>query len=404
MDMPVSDPSADRELIHHPVAAWLIAHREGRLDLAGLLAGLSQRLCEGGLPILRAVLGVRSMHPEVAGTNLMWSRGEVEIQQLSRGYAMFGSPMYVNSPIRLIHEGANVIRRRLDVGEEALEWPVLLDLKQMGASDYVCFAIEQTGPQRDWISFSTDRPGGFQPDDIALLEQLLPLVALRVELESRYEAMETLLQTYLGEAAATRVLGGAVRRGEVVPIRAAVLLSDLRGFTAAVDRLPPEQVIDYLDDYFELITRPIENAGGTVLKFIGDAVLAIFDADAGEEAACANALEAAKRSLSTARQVNPARIDLGLPAIRLGVALHFGDLAFGNVGARDRLDFTVVGPAVNEITRIEKLCKAIGRPLLVSSTFAGVLDSPQLTSVGFHPLRGLSEPQEIFGLLEEQPR
>ncbi len=398
MDKSVSQGPGDDALNRHPIAAWLIAHQEGRLSLSDLLDGLSQRLCAHGVPVLRAVLGVRSMHPEMIGSNLLWRRDGSSIERLSRGYALFGSPTYLNSPVRLIHEGTNAIRRRLDTPEAAAEWPVLQDLKDIGGTDYVCFAIIQTGPQRDWISFATDRPGGFQPEDIALLEDLLPLVALRVELETRYEAMETLLQTYLGESAATRVLGGAVRRGEVSEIRAAVLLSDLRGFTATADRLPPEQVVEFLDDYFEMVTRPIEDAGGTVLKFIGDAVLAIFDADAGAEAACANALEAAKRALTTARRTNPTRVDLGLPAIRHGVALHFGELAFGNVGARDRLDFTVVGPAVNEITRIQALCKAIGRPLLVSDAFARVLDSPQLTSVGFHPLRGLKEPQEIFGL------
>jgi adenylate cyclase len=250
----------------------------------------------------------------------------------------------------------------------------------------------------DYISWTTDRPGGFTTGQLTLLYDLLPLIALRVELATAYDATATLLATYLGRAAARRVLDGRVRRAQVESLHAAVFYADLRGFTALADQLPPEQVIDMLDDYLELVARPIDDRGGEILKFMGDGVLAIFEAAADPAGACLRALEAARQAQAALAARSGERVAAGLPGLAAGIGLHFGDVQFGNIGARDRLDFTVIGRAVNEVTRVEDLCKSVGQPALATAAFVAQLPpgATAMRSLGLHRLRGVAEPQEIF--------
>jgi adenylate cyclase len=249
----------------------------------------------------------------------------------------------------------------------------------------------------DFISWATDRPGGFATPQLTLLYDLLPLIALRIELASAYEATRTLLTTYLGREPARRVLSGSVRRQSVETIRAAVLVSDLQGFTRLADRLPADQVVRLLDDYFDCMAEAIENHGGEVLKFIGDGLLAMFEAQ-DERDACGRALQAGCAALDKLAEMNAKRAAQGMPTIRVGVGLHLGDVQYGNIGARERLDFTVIGPAVNEASRVERLTRVLERPLLATAAFARAAAGCPLVSLGFHVLRGVAEPREIFAL------
>jgi adenylate cyclase len=393
-DVPVYEPGWSR----HPIAAWLVEHGGRRLDLGQLLEGLCERLAAAGVPLRRVNIGVASPHPEIMGRNVLWERGGAGIVQVDRRYGIQTSPFYLASPVKLLREGAGAIRRRLTGPGVVRDFPVLDDLIAIGCTDYVIMPIRRTQGRVDFVSWTTDAPDGFTNAQLTLLYDLLPLLSLRVELETAYEATATLLTTYLGREPAKRVLAGKVRRGQVETIRAAIWVSDLRGFTALSDRLPPEQLIELLDSYFETVARPIEAGGGEILKFIGDGLLSIFPARDDPRAACRAALAVAREVQDLLARMNLDRADQRIPGIACGIGLHLGDVQFGNIGARDRLDFTVVGRAVNEVTRVESLCRVLSRPILATAPFAEALGREGLVSVGFHALRGVREPREIFGL------
>ncbi|MBM3492626.1 MAG: adenylate/guanylate cyclase domain-containing protein [Alphaproteobacteria bacterium] len=218
------------------------------------------------------------MHPEVFVRNFEWRTSDQAVTRIERDYSVRGSAMYLNSRVKLIHDSEAAYRRRLVGPAEDLEFPVLREFQADGHSDYLLLNLRHCGGAVNFISFLTDRPGGFSTAELALLHDLLPLLALRVELFSAQESTRTLLTTYLGREPARRVLAGAVRRNQVESIRAAVWFSDLRGFTLLSDRLPAAEVIALLDEYFELVGGLIEQRGGEVLKFLGDGVLGMFDA------------------------------------------------------------------------------------------------------------------------------
>ncbi len=382
----------------HPVATWLVEHGGKVQRLDRLLGALCERLAASGIPLWRSVVGVRSAHPEVAARSVVWQRGNEGAISRDFSYTSRDEDVYLKSPVKLIHDGAGAIRRRLEGPDAARDFPILDELVAAGATDYVIMPIVHTTGRIDFISWTTDRPGGFSGHELTLLYDLLPLIALRVEIEAAYDATRTLLETYLGHEPARRVLGGRVRRGQIETIRAVVLVSDVRGFTALSDRLEPRQVIELLDSYFEVAARPIEEHEGEILKFIGDGLLAIFGIGDDASAACNTALDAAFGILDGLDAVNAERARAGQPEIRCGVGLHVGDVQYGNIGARDRLDFTVIGRAVNEASRVESLCKVLDRRVLATAPFARLAENPALFSVGFHALRGVREPREIFGV------
>lgn len=379
-----------------PVASWLVEHGGESRDLATLLRGLCLKLVEQGLSLARVHMGIRSTHPEIMGRTVIWRRGSEATTQIDHGYGQLLSSTYQDSPIRLIHEGAGAFRRRLEGPDVVHDFPVLDDLIAQGFTDYVIMPLTFSSGQISYISWATDRSGGFTVGELTQLYDLLPLLALRVEIETTRQNMQILLTTYLGREPARRVLAGGVRRGQVESIRAAIWISDLRAFTRLSDRVPIRQVVAILNDYFDVIARAVEDHGGEILKFIGDGILAIFNAGPTSRDDCRNALAAAQAALARLHSDNAERSAEGLPEILTGIGLHLGDLVYGNIGSRDRLDFTVIGPAVNEAGRVETLCKVLGRPLLVSASFAETVGVEGLQSLGFHVLRGVSTPREIF--------
>ena len=388
--------SAHPSWASNPIASWLVQHGGRPSDLAARLSGLCLGLVAQGLTLRRVHVGIRSTHPEVAARTVIWERGSEGTTLIDHGYGLQLSEDYLNSPVRLIHEGAGAFRRRLEGPEVVRDFPVLDDLIAQGCTDYVIMPLTFSSGQANFISWATDRPGGFTVGELTLLYDLLPLIALRVEIETTRQNMQTLLTTYLGREPARRVLAGSVRRGQVESIRAAIWISDLRAFTRLSDRVPIRQVVAILNDYFEVIARAVEAHGGEILKFTGDGILAIFNAGPSSREDCESALAAAREALARLESDNAERSAEGLPEILTGIGLHLGDLVFGNIGSRDRLDFTVIGPAVNETGRVETLCKVLERPLLVSASFAEAVGTDGLQSLGFHVLRGVSTPREIF--------
>ena len=254
---------------------------------------------------------------------------------------------------------------------------------------------------RSLLARCCNRPGGFSDEHIAALRQLVPVFALAAKAPTMGAVFHGLLAAYLGQDPAGRVLSGTVQRGEVQGVEAVLFFTDLRGFTALADTLPGRDLIGLLDDCFDCMVRPVTARGGEVLKFLGDGLLAIFRIEDKPRAeTCAAALEAGKEALVLMATLAETRRARSLPTPDLDIALHVGDVNYGNVGANARLDFTVIGPAVNEASRIERLCDELDRHLVMSQSFARAADASrhELVSLGRHRLRGVREETELFGL------
>lgn len=375
------------------IVAWIAEGGRSEEPLDAFATGLAERIVAIGVPLCRLSISFRTLHPEVWVTNAGWKRvGGARI--LSRYHEDQTSSEYLGSTVQAIHGGSGPIRQRLEVPAAEIPFPQLRGLAAEGATDYVIHPVVLRGGIRTFVSFATDRPDGFLPAQLEALAALMPVLGLRVELVSSYLATSSLLTTYLGANAARRVLQGDFRRGEGHEISALIYYCDLRGFTALADARPPRDVVRLLDTYFDCVAGPVEERGGEVLKFIGDAVLAILPVgDDGPAAAAALALEAAEASFGEMQ----ARLG-SEDALAFGIALHLGPVMYGNIGTRERLDFTVIGPAVNEASRVESLCKELGVPLLITDKVAAAAARDDLVSLGRHSLRGVREPRELFTL------
>jgi adenylate cyclase len=394
-NIPSIRPQRAPKLVLPPVTDWLM--REGRLIENGpeLFVEMSERLAASGIPLTRATLHARVLHPQLLGFNYLWRKGEpLEIFQREHGIELTDS--FLLSPIRVIMEGAAGLRRRLDLPNPHLDFPILEELKAEGYTDYVAMGLDESVGHRTVLSWATDRPGGFSTEDLATLYDLLPFLSLIVEVKKLARTAANLLDVYLGPLSGQRVLHGSIKRGELETIHAALWYCDMRGFTPLSDNLPAAEVILLLNEFFEAMAQPVIARGGEVLKFIGDAMLAIFPLDPiiGNNGICA-AIEAASEALHNLRQLNERLAAEGRRTLRCGIALHIGDVGYGNIGAPSRLDFTVIGPAVNKVARIEAQTKRVDHPLLVSADFARLCTYP-LVSLGWHALRGIAEPEELF--------
>jgi adenylate cyclase len=358
---------------------------------------LCWRLVGDGVPLWRATLYIGTLHPLIRGVGARWFRQLKVIEEFRVLHGWDATDEYLLSPIRATIERGTPFRRRLE--EETPEYPLLSKLRKAGATDYFALALNRTFRLFPVAAWSTDQPGGFSDADIAALESINPALAAIAETRAVRRISANLLDTYFGPQAGRRILAGQIRRAEGERLRAVIMMTDLRDFTGLSDRLPGDEVIELLDDYFDALATPIEERKGEVLKFIGDGMLAIFPAadDDDFSTSSVRALEAATEGLKRLDAVNQARRAAGRGELRTGIGLHLGEVIFGNVGAAGRLDFTVIGPAVNLASRIEDLTKRLFRPMLFSRAFARVCPRP-LVSLGFQPVRGLNDPEEVFGL------
>lgn len=367
------------------ISGWLISAESREGDLSLVIAELARRLSAEGLPLWRMHVPVLATHPEVLARSVRWSRdggAQVGISQRE----VLANPAYVGSPVEaILQKGLARVHARLERGE--IPYPQLRELRDQGGTDYAAFALELSGGRRSLLSFSTDATGGFRDDQLQAVEAILPALAIRLELESTRFSSETLLEIYLGRNAATRVLAGDFQRGTGQVIHAAIWLCDLRGFTSLADRLPLKALVPVLDGYFEAVAAPIERSGGEILKFIGDSILAVFPTGADAPDACRRAAAAATESIEHFA---------GHADLKIGVAVNLGDVMYGNVGAKGRLDFTVIGPAVNEAARMESMCKELQTPLVVSESVAQHLADAH--PLGSHALRGVTAPRRLFTL------
>jgi adenylate cyclase len=385
-----------------PIAAWLLD--EGRrIGTPGeLLTALCERLVARGLPIERVGLHISTLHPQVRGTRILWQRAGGLMADVHYGRDDSAiDEAYRKSPLYVVHETGQSIRQKLDGSETISDYAILAELQAEGMTDYLATPLPFSSGVLQVATWASRRPGGFGDSDIATIEDLLPALCAVIETHEQRRMLRTLLETYLGQQAGQRVLNGTIRRGDGETIAAALWYCDLRGFTAMSEDLPREDVIALLNEYFECMAGPVHAEGGEVLKFIGDAILAVFPIadDLDRDRACRTALGAAEEALTDLARLNDRRRAAGKSILEVGIGLHTGAVTYGNIGAPGRLDFTVIGPAVNLVTRIEELCPLLRRSLLASARFASPCGS-KLVALGRHRLKGIAAPQDIFALPE----
>jgi adenylate cyclase len=382
---------------------WLVREAAGQPYFDNIFGELCERLLADGLPLDRATLHVRTLHPQFVGARVLWRPGigELEIARLS--HTEIDDPRFRHNPIRALYEGAEGIRRRFGLAQPEAggeEYAIYEDLRAEGFTDYVALPMVFTDGKRHACTWATKHPGGFATEHLVRISDLLPVLAMATEIRLNRRIAKNLLNTYVGSRAGERVLAGDILRGSGSAVRAAIWNCDLRSFTAISEHWPQAGVIEALNEYFDAMGAPVERHGGEILKFIGDGMLAVFPLE-GEDA-CVRALRAAVEARRAMAELNGRRVARGAEPLGYGLALHVGEVMYGNIGTTDRLDFTVIGPAVNATSRLEGLTKVVGRKVLLSSTFAYMCGcSPEfLEPLGSFPLRGVGEPLGVFALVE----
>jgi adenylate cyclase len=377
------------------IARWIVEEPYGDDDSTAFARALAERLRAAGVPLWRLRYALMTMHPEVLWRSVLW-RADGGVAVVDQPHARLEDAFYTASPVAVVRASRAPLRVRLGPGE--LPFALCTELRDQGGTDFYAQPLPFANGQVGYATFVTDSPAGFDDEAIALLEGTRPFLARRIELESAYYATRALLEVYLGRNAARRVLAGEFQRGRGELIDAAIWFSDVRGFTQLSDRTPPARVVEILDGHFDAIAGAVSDSGGEVLKFIGDAVLAIFPLGADPRDACRRALAAARRAFAALARVNEALAARGDAPVEVGIALHRGPVMYGNIGARDRLDFTVISSAVNEASRLESLCKPLGTRIALSAAFVETGEIADVVDLGEHTLRGVREPLRVFTL------
>lgn len=385
------------------IAEWLVDGARSAVAPQDVLSELCDRLGDLGIPLWRAAVFVRTLHPNVTGRRFLW-RVESGVAVGELAYERLVTSEFTESPVSAVYASGAALRRRIANPAEAADFEVLRGLHDQGATDYLASPLPFTDGSTHVATWATRRPGGFTEGDIAALEAVAAPLARVAEIRALRRTAGTLLDTYVGTHAGARILSGKIRRGDTEAIRAAIWLSDMRGFTAVADRLPPSVLIALLNRYFDCQVPAILERGGEVLKFMGDGLLAIFPlrAERDVNGVCDDALAAARDARGRVGELAAATGVDGVTDVRFGLALHVGEVLYGNIGSGNRLDFTCIGPAVNLAARLEKLAGQLGRSVTASSEFAAHCASP-LAPLGLYPLAGFPVPQSVYGLLDETP-
>ncbi|WP_339028309.1 adenylate/guanylate cyclase domain-containing protein [Bradyrhizobium symbiodeficiens] len=378
------------------VIDWLTNGTRDERFIDNIFAQMCIRLQQAGIPLKRATLHVQINHPQWLGARMIWSDGMQGAEIARVDYDVRERSEFIGSPASEIIEGAAELRENLEQDPSRGRKHALYDeMRASGLTDYVAWPLYHTLGKQHVVTFATDRSGGFDPAHISALRKVLPVLALVSEIRIKNRLARTLLETYVGSHAGELILAGATRRGTGTTVRAAIMICDLRDFTKISDNWPRDDVIDLLNDYFDAMSEPIARHGGEILKFIGDGLLAIFPLQAPD--ACANLLHAVTEARQAMAALNVRNSATGRAPLNYGIGVHVGDVMYGNIGSTTRLDFTVIGPAVNMASRLEALTKQLGRPVLLSRDFAELVEGKfELERVGKHEVRGFSDPIELF--------
>jgi adenylate cyclase len=367
-----------------------------------VLEQLCERLVQCGIPLWRVAVFVRTLHPEIMGRRFRWQPGQ-PVQVLEGKFDLLDRGEYQNSPFAAVLATGKQYRSRVADGPKADDFPIVNDLRAEGVTDYLATPLIFTDGAIHAATWSTREPRGFADDQLAGIEAITAPLARVAEVRALRRTATNLLDTYVGHQAGERIWAGRIRRGHTEDIHAVIWLSDMRGFTAAADRLPPQVLVDLLNRYFDCQVPAIAAHGGEVLKFIGDGLLAIFpiaEDAAGTADICRQALAAAREAKAKIEELGHATEHGDVRGVRFGLALHLGHVLYGNIGSGNRLDFTCIGPAVNLAARLEKLAARLGRTLVTSAEFAQHQPA-DLERLGEFPIAGFAAPQMAYGLRGE---
>ena len=400
-----SDSSSGSVLIT-TVTDWLMLQALGRASVEDIFDGCCQRLDAAGVPVSRAMLTFRTLHPLYSSSIIFWRRGEEVSTSRTRHEDAFSSEEFRRSPIfYMFNHQTPFIRRKLKGDIAQLDFPVLEELREQGATDYLAFKVAFTSDpeprqyDRGIIgSWTTDRPSGFTDQDLVWLMRVQSRLAVACKTQIQEDVTHNVLDAYLGRDAGHRVMEGQIRRGDGECIQAVIWYSDMRDSTPWADRLSADEFLALVNSYFECSAGAVIAKGGDVLRFVGDAVLAIFPIEDGgdsAQAAACRALDAAKYAHKALAELNERRRHDGEDPVDFGLGLHVGEVTFGNIGVPERLEFSVVGPAANEVARLESLTKSLQRRIVVSADFAELVEL-EWESLGTQRLRGVSSEVEIF--------
>jgi len=385
------------------VTDWLIDGARSAASPPQMMAETCERLVQAGLPLWRVGVFVRTLHPDIFGRGFFWRPG-AEVVVTAADFDIQDSPEFKNSPLAILYDSGQEVRYRLD-DPASKRFPFLDDMRAESVTDYIALPLRFTDDSTHASSWTTRQPGGFSDEQLNGLRSLVPPLARVVEIINLRRTASILLDTYVGNRAGERILGGQIRRGHTDTMHAAIWLSDLRGFTALSDRLPAETVVDILNRYFDCQVSAIRTHGGEVLKFMGDGLLAVFpiaEQDGNIQQVCSRVLEAARESRASVEAMHYP-IGETLERFRFGVALHVGRILFGNIGGGNRLDFTCIGPAVNLAARLEKIAGRLNRTIVASAGFAGIC-AGGWADLGEFPISGFSKAERVYGLVDETPR
>lgn len=380
---------------------WLLDGARSASNPAEAMAESCERMVKAGIPLWRAGVFVRTLHPEIFGRNFIWKPGAgVEVGTVD--FAILDSPDFHTSPLSIVFTQGQEVHAPADDPASA-RFPIVTELMDEGVTDYIALPVPFTDGAVNASSWTTRQEGGFTAEQLAALRAIIRPLARYIEIVSLRRTAAMLLDTYVGNRAGEKILGGLIRRGHNETMNAAIWLSDLRGFTSLSDRLPAETVVDILNRYFDCQVAAIREHGGEVLKYMGDGLLAVFPVDeyVGNEAqVCSHVLEAAREARASVEALHYP-IDGAVERFRFGVALHLGRILYGNIGGGNRLDFTCIGPAVNLAARLEKLTGKLQRTIVASEGFAGICPGGW-RDLGEFPIAGFSKAQRVYGLHEEE--
>jgi adenylate cyclase len=379
---------------------WMVDGAPSAANPPAMMKECCERLVQAGLPLWRVGVFVRTLHPNIFGRSFTW-RPDTEVVVVTADFDARETPEFKRSPLAILYQTEQEVRYRLD-DPASMKFPFFDDMRGEGVTDYIAIPLRYIGGTIHASSWTTRQAGGFTDEQLNGLRKIVPALARYIEIISLQRTATMLLDTYVGNRAGERIMGGQIRRGHTENMHAAVWLSDLRGFTALSDRLPAETVVDILNHYFDCQVDAIRAHGGEVLKYMGDGLLAVFPIDEY----VGDAPQVCSRVLEAARESRASVLDLHYPIgdtierFRFGLALHVGPILYGNIGGGNRLDFTCIGPAINLAARLEKIASRLHRTVVASEGFAGIC-SGAWSDLGEFPIAGFSKAQRVYGLLEE---
>ncbi len=372
--------------------AWLIGTGRQLGDPVQIVEGCCTRLRDLGVPLSRVRVGQSYANPLLSAWGIVWTPQGT--QRYSVSTDVLATTAWQGSPFEYVVTTRTPLRKRLAGPGVAHDHPVYDELAATGATDFLAMPLEYGDGTVQGSSFTTDVPEGFSDEHLRILTDSRNALASALEPVAMRESQKSLLRTYLGDGPAREIGQGHIKRGETRSVQAAILFADLRGYTSRTDMLPETQVLSLLGRFFDLIVTSVQDQGGDILKFMGDGVLAMFEADPDPAQACSAALQACANALSAMeRSAQEAGDDAMLPFV---VGMDFGQVTFGNIGSPDRLDFTVVGSTVNRASRVQSTCKDLGEKALVTAAIAAHAPDFGLQPIGAQELRGLHHPVELF--------